>query len=169
MTKFIMKVTTRIVKLMMMMTMIMIITMLLLIIMVLLMIMIMMVMAVWNGSWYEMAIRILNSTALRFFQLPCTTVLWNYYIEPEGRRMDPWERIVHSFRFERGTSFFKMLVPTVDTTRFGYLLERLLSVNRPVLYTGSTGVGKVRLRCGLINMILYLPIFLCVTTFFFLK
>ncbi|GFO48624.1 dynein heavy chain 6, axonemal-like [Plakobranchus ocellatus] len=56
--------------------------------------------------------------------------------------MDPWERILQSFRFDRGVSFFKMLVPTVDTTRFGYLLERFLSVNRPVLLTGSTGVGK---------------------------
>ncbi|RUS78130.1 hypothetical protein EGW08_014103, partial [Elysia chlorotica] len=98
------------------------------------------------------------------FQLPCTASLWNYFIDTEGKRMDPWDRIVHSFRFERGTSFFKMLVPTVDTTRFGYLLERFLSVNRPVLYTGSTGVGKSVIARDLLDNIAershYVPVFI---------
>lgn len=35
-----------------------------------------------------------------------------------------------------------MLVPTVDTIRFGYVMERLIYVNYPVLFTGLTGVGK---------------------------
>nr|KAI8726418.1 dynein heavy chain 6; axonemal [Biomphalaria glabrata] len=35
-----------------------------------------------------------------------------------------------------------MMVPTVDTARYGYFLERLLSVQKPVLFTGGTGVGK---------------------------
>lgn len=41
------------------------------------------------------------------------------------------------------TPYFDILVPTVDTVRFGYLMEKLLSAKRPVLYTGTTGVGKV--------------------------
>lgn len=36
-----------------------------------------------------------------------------------------------------------MLVPTIDTVRYGFLLEKLLDVNHSVLYTGTTGVGKV--------------------------
>lgn len=35
-----------------------------------------------------------------------------------------------------------MLVPTVDTVRFSYLLECYLDVQRSVLFTGVTGVGK---------------------------
>lgn len=35
-----------------------------------------------------------------------------------------------------------MLVPTVDTVRFSYLLEACLDVQRSVLFTGVTGVGK---------------------------
>jgi dynein heavy chain len=35
-----------------------------------------------------------------------------------------------------------MLVPTVDTVRFSYLLEACLDVQRSVLLTGVTGVGK---------------------------
>lgn len=36
-----------------------------------------------------------------------------------------------------------MLVPTIDTVRYGFLLEKLLDVNHSVLFTGVTGVGKV--------------------------
>lgn len=77
------------------------------------------------------------------FQLPGTYPLWSYYIEVDSKRMDLWERLVSSFRFDKSISFFKMMVPTVDTARYGYFLERLLSVQKPVLFTGGTGVGKV--------------------------
>lgn len=40
-------------------------------------------------------------------------------------------------------SFFDILVPTIDTQRYGYLMEKLLEVRRSVLFTGTTGVGKV--------------------------
>ena len=40
-------------------------------------------------------------------------------------------------------SYFDILVPTIDTVRYGFLLEKLLDVNHSVLYTGTTGVGKV--------------------------
>lgn len=63
----------------------------------------------------------------------------------ETRRMDLWEKIVPPFKYDKEVPFFEMLVPTVDTVRFGYLLEKFLSVNHSVLYTGGTGVGKVRL------------------------
>eukprot|EP00976_Prorocentrum_cordatum_P101938 1192850-Prorocentrum_minimum.AAC.3 len=35
-----------------------------------------------------------------------------------------------------------MLVPTLDTVRFSYLLEILMEVEKSVLFTGDTGVGK---------------------------
>ena len=41
------------------------------------------------------------------------------------------------------TSYFDILVPTIDTKRYGFLMEKLLDVNRSVLFTGTTGVGKV--------------------------
>ena len=57
--------------------------------------------------------------------------------------MDLWEKIVPTFKYNPEIPFFEMLVPTVDTVRFGYLLEKLLAVNYSVLFTGGTGVGKV--------------------------
>ena len=82
--------------------------------------------------------------------MPSGGDLWSYYFDFELRRMDTWEKIVPSFRYDKETPFFDMLVPTVDTVRFGYILEKLLSVRRSVLYTGGTGVGKVRARWQLL-------------------
>lgn len=61
-----------------------------------------------------------------------------------NKRLLPWETITPSFKYNREQPFFEMLVPTTDTVRYGYLMEELLSVRRSVLFTGSTGVGKVR-------------------------
>lgn len=49
-------------------------------------------------------------------------------------------------RYNNEIPFFEMLVPTVDTVRYGYLMEKLLSVGHSVLFTGITGVGKVCVR-----------------------
>lgn len=43
-------------------------------------------------------------------------------------------------------SFFDILVPTIDTQRYGYLMEKLSNIDHSVLFTGTTGVGKVNLE-----------------------
>ena len=65
------------------------------------------------------------------------------YMNLDHQRLEPWEELLPSFRFHRDQAFCDMLVPTTDTVRYGYLLQRLLSVRRSVLLTGLTGVGKV--------------------------
>ena len=80
------------------------------------------------------------------------------------RRMDTWERIVPQFKFNKETPFFEMLVPTMDTVRFGYLMEKFLKADMSVLYTGGTGVGKSVIAKGCLGGIAekenYVPIFL---------
>ncbi|XP_059155726.1 dynein axonemal heavy chain 6-like isoform X2 [Physella acuta] len=97
-------------------------------------------------------------------KLPPAGDLWSYYVDYEARRMDNWEKIVPSFKYNREGSFFEMLVPTVDTVRFGYILDKLLSVRRSVLFTGGTGVGKSVIARGLLESIAdrqnYVPIFI---------
>ena len=69
--------------------------------------------------------------------------LWSCYMDYETKRMDLWEKIVPRFVYNPELPFFDMVVPTTDTVRFGYLLEKFLAVGHSVLYTGFTGVGKV--------------------------
>ncbi len=89
-------------------------------------------------------------------QLPSVGDLWGCYVDFDMKRMDSWERIVPMFKYNKEVPFFEMLVPTVDTVRFGYLLEKLLKVNQSVLYTGNTGVGKVRKIFSLVCIIIQL-------------
>lgn len=76
-------------------------------------------------------------------QLPKCDTLWNVYMNFNYKGLDSWAAIMPSFNYDRERPFFEVLVPTTDTVRYGYLMEKLLSVRRSVLLTGDTGVGKV--------------------------
>jgi dynein heavy chain, axonemal len=57
----------------------------------------------------------------------------------------PWRRwsdVVPSFAYDREQPYFAMVVPTIDTVRFSYLLTTQLSQLNPVFFTGVTGTGK---------------------------
>jgi dynein heavy chain, axonemal len=56
--------------------------------------------------------------------------------------MDMWQSVVPSFRYDPAVPFFHILVPSIDTTRYSFLLEACLQINRGVLFTGPSGVGK---------------------------
>ena len=47
-----------------------------------------------------------------------------------------------TFVYDVNLSYFDMLVPTMNTVRCSYLLERSLNVSKPMLFTGHSGVGK---------------------------
>ncbi|XP_074141707.1 dynein axonemal heavy chain 6 isoform X2 [Sminthopsis crassicaudata] len=97
-------------------------------------------------------------------KLPSSGDLWSIHMDYDTKRLDPWERIIPPFKYSRDVPFFEMLVPTTDTVRYGYLMEKLLAVNHPVLLTGITGVGKSVVARGLLNRIQdqagYVPVYL---------
>ncbi|XP_032736568.1 dynein heavy chain 6, axonemal isoform X2 [Lontra canadensis] len=97
-------------------------------------------------------------------RLPSSGDLWSIHLDFETKRLDPWERIIPTFKYSRDVPFFEMLVPTTDTVRFGYLMEKLLAVRHSVLFTGITGVGKSVIAKGLLNRIQesagYVPVYL---------
>ncbi|XP_063775637.1 dynein axonemal heavy chain 6 [Pseudophryne corroboree] len=97
-------------------------------------------------------------------KLPTSGDLWSVYMDYDTKRLDPWERIIPSFKYSSNVPFFEMLVPTTDTVRYGYLMEKLLAVRHSVLFTGITGVGKSVVARGLLNRIQeeagYVPVYL---------
>ncbi|XP_070836417.1 dynein axonemal heavy chain 6 [Chaetodon trifascialis] len=97
-------------------------------------------------------------------KLPKHGTLWSVYMNFNYKRLEPWEKIIPLFKYNREQPFFEMLVPTTDTVRYGYLMEKLLSVRRSVLFTGGTGVGKSVVARGLLNSIHekagYLPVYI---------
>ncbi|ESN90843.1 hypothetical protein HELRODRAFT_194633 [Helobdella robusta] len=86
-------------------------------------------------------------------KLPVSGDLWSQRIDFVLRRMELWDKVVPLFKYSKEVPFFEILVPTVDTVRFSYLLDKLVSANQCVLFTGQTGVGKsVVARGGLLSM-----------------
>ena len=90
--------------------------------------------------------------------------LFSYYVDVKNRRMDLWEKVVPKFVYDKEKPYFELMVPTIDSCRFGYLMEKLLSTKRSVLFTGETGVGKSVIARDLLlevaNKSNYLPVFL---------
>ncbi|XP_057658316.1 dynein axonemal heavy chain 6 isoform X1 [Diorhabda carinulata] len=68
--------------------------------------------------------------------------LWDVYMDVVAHKLELWSRIIPSFQYNPEISYFETLVPTMDTVRFGYIMERLINVDNPVFITGDTGVGK---------------------------
>ena len=69
--------------------------------------------------------------------------MYSYFVDFETGRLENWDKIIPPFRYDPEVPFFEILVPTIDTVRFGFLMETLLEVRYSVLFTGFTGVGKV--------------------------
>ncbi|XP_016084420.1 dynein heavy chain 6, axonemal [Sinocyclocheilus grahami] len=97
-------------------------------------------------------------------KLPSGGDLWSVYMNFDAKCLEPWEKIIPCFSYNTEMPFFEMLVPTTDTVRYGYLMEKLLSVNHSVLFTGITGVGKSVVARALLNSVQekagYVPVYI---------
>uniref|UniRef100_A0A8C2B7Q0 Dynein, axonemal, heavy chain 6 n=1 Tax=Cyprinus carpio TaxID=7962 RepID=A0A8C2B7Q0_CYPCA len=97
-------------------------------------------------------------------KLPSGGDLWSVYMNFDAKCLEPWEKIIPCFSYNSEMPFFEMLVPTTDTVRYGYLMEKLLSVNHSVLFTGITGVGKSVVARALLNSVQekagYVPVYI---------
>lgn len=64
-------------------------------------------------------------------------------------------KMLPAFNYDTEQPFFEILVPTIDTVRFNYLMQKLLDVDKPVFFTGGTGNKdnklKINIICNKIN------------------
>ena len=65
-----------------------------------------------------------------------------FYDMKKDRQFKHWVTKVDTFVYNKDASFFDLMVPTADTYKHRYCLEKLLSIEKPVFFTGDTGVGK---------------------------
>ena len=66
----------------------------------------------------------------------------DFYVKLPENALTHWKEMVPEFVYDLHMSYFDMLVPTVNTVRCSFLLERSLNVGKPMLFTGHSGVGK---------------------------
>lgn len=72
---------------------------------------------------------------------------FSYFVDFDIRRFELWEKIIFLFKYSLDILYFDLFVFIVDIVRYGFLMEKLLVINRFVMFIGIIGVGKVRL-CG---------------------
>lgn len=68
-------------------------------------------------------------------------------------RFKPWTDKIEEFVYEKDTTYFSLLVPTIDTVRNAYCLEYLLDKEKPTFFTGVSGVGKSVIILNLLSAI----------------
>jgi dynein heavy chain, axonemal len=81
-------------------------------------------------------------TNIHFRKFPPNDTVYDYLLNPKESGFHPFSAVATPFEYDDEANFGDIVVPTVDTTRYQYLLERLCSVQRRTLLVGPSGTGK---------------------------
>ncbi|KAK0165141.1 hypothetical protein PV328_003689 [Microctonus aethiopoides] len=74
---------------------------------------------------------------------PLKDTIYEYYVDVRQRSFVSWEeKLSLAWKYPLGSPFHKIIVPTVDTIRYDYIVNELLTNGYPVLLTGPVGTGK---------------------------
>jgi len=75
----------------------------------------------------------------------CVTFLQDVYghvMNQDKTTFVPWSDLMTEFQFKPEQPYFNIIVPTMETTRYNYILKQLMCGGYNVLLSGETGVGK---------------------------
>ena len=76
-------------------------------------------------------------------QIPIQGTSFDFYYDMKKEKVfKPWSGMVKAFVYDKEASFFDLMVPTVDTTKYAFVLDLMMQLKYPLFYTGNTGVGK---------------------------
>lgn len=53
-----------------------------------------------------------------------------------------WDDLVPSYEAPANKKFSSILVPTVDTVKYAWLVDRIMSLKKPVMFCGESGTAK---------------------------
>ncbi|XP_064181287.1 dynein axonemal heavy chain 2 [Anguilla rostrata] len=74
---------------------------------------------------------------------PNKDTIYEYYIDPKNKSWAPFEdKLCKGWRYPCNSPFYKIMVPTVDTVRYNFLVKALVCGQYPVLLVGPVGTGK---------------------------
>ncbi|XP_058531818.1 dynein axonemal heavy chain 2 isoform X3 [Ochotona princeps] len=74
---------------------------------------------------------------------PNKDTVYEYFVNPKMRSWTSFEeKLPKSWRYPPNAPFYKIMVPTVDTVRYNYLVSTLVANQSPVLLVGPVGTGK---------------------------
>nr|XP_055054184.1 LOW QUALITY PROTEIN: dynein axonemal heavy chain 2 [Misgurnus anguillicaudatus] len=74
---------------------------------------------------------------------PNKDTVYEYYVDTKNKTWASFEdKLPKGWRYTSNAPFYKIMVPTVDTVRYHYLVKALVNAQHPVLLTGPVGTGK---------------------------
>ncbi|ETO22423.1 dynein heavy chain 7 [Reticulomyxa filosa] len=85
--------------------------------------------------------------------IPTKGTVFDYIVDINKNTWIQWNDFVTPFEFKPKVPFNQMLVPTMDTYRYSYLMEMMFGVNHSVFFTGESGVGKTVIVKDMISRI----------------
>lgn len=97
--------------------------------------------------------------------IPLGGTTFDYFYDLKKEKVfKPWSGRVTPFVYDKEASYFDLMVPTVDTTKYAFTLETLMAIEKPMFYTGGSGVGKSVMIANTLTILkdkgLILPIFI---------
>jgi dynein heavy chain len=88
--------------------------------------------------------------------------IFNLDLNYEDQNLRLWKEKVKEPVLDDEVRFHDVLVPTVDTVKISYMIEKLFDLQKNVLLTGTSGVGKSSLAANLLreksNSIKFFPV-----------
>ncbi|CAL7938030.1 unnamed protein product [Xylocopa violacea] len=83
---------------------------------------------------------------------PLRDTVYEYFVDSRLRLFVSWEeRLPPMWRMQPGVAFYKIVVPTVDTVRYEFIVSSLLRNQYPVLVLGPVGTGKTSMLQSVLN------------------
>ena len=73
---------------------------------------------------------------------PSHLTLYEYFYDPKQHQWRPWKAIVPNYIKPSDGKFSSIMVPTIDTVRYTWLLNSITSIKKPVLFVGTSGTAK---------------------------
>ncbi|KAI4898373.1 hypothetical protein NFI96_012388, partial [Prochilodus magdalenae] len=74
---------------------------------------------------------------------PNKDTIYEYYVDTKNKTWASFEdKLPKGWRYASNAPFYKIMVPTVDTVRYHFLVKSLVCGQYPVLLTGPVGTGK---------------------------
>ena len=89
------------------------------------------------------AVREANSEDGNGCSLPPSGTMYEWLIDGKKGEWISWTSMIpETWHLEPGTPFYKILVPTIDTVRYNWVVKRMLDAHKEILVVGDSGVGK---------------------------
>ncbi|XP_055836500.1 dynein axonemal heavy chain 2 isoform X2 [Episyrphus balteatus] len=83
---------------------------------------------------------------------PIKDTVYDYYVEVHYKTFVLWEsKLSDTWKYDQNVPFYKIIVPTVDTIRYEYLVSKLLISESPVMLVGKVGTGKTSTAISVTN------------------